>query len=109
MTNCSAPGAQQEAPQEGEVLYEEVVLYFDDTRKWRERYVVVRANYCLECHESLEVSATPRLHTSTHTARKQHKSKVSSDCFHLLPPPPLRRLSKEFLRGKSCCPQGALL
>ncbi|XP_018532179.1 protein Niban 1a [Lates calcarifer] len=45
---------QREAPQEGKVLYEEAVLYFDDTRKWRERYVVVRANYCLECHESLE-------------------------------------------------------
>ncbi|XP_071342673.1 protein Niban 1a [Trachinotus anak] len=45
---------QREAPQEAEVLYEEGVLYFDDTRKWRERYVVVRANYCLECHESLE-------------------------------------------------------
>uniref|UniRef100_A0A8D3C1I9 Niban apoptosis regulator 1a n=1 Tax=Scophthalmus maximus TaxID=52904 RepID=A0A8D3C1I9_SCOMX len=42
------------APQEGAVLYEEAVLYFDDTRKWRDRYVVVRANYCLECHESLE-------------------------------------------------------
>lgn len=39
------------------MLYEEVVLYFDDTRKWRERYMVARANYCLECHESLEVSA----------------------------------------------------
>lgn len=38
------------------MLYEEGVLYFDDTRKWRERYVVVRANYCLECHDSLEVS-----------------------------------------------------
>ncbi|XP_070765105.1 protein Niban 1a [Enoplosus armatus] len=45
---------QREAPEEGEVLYEEGVLYFDDTRKWRERYVVVRANYCLECHDSLE-------------------------------------------------------
>lgn len=46
----------QAAPEEGEVLYEESVFYFDDTRKWRERYVVVRANYCLECHESVEVS-----------------------------------------------------
>lgn len=48
----------QDAPQEAEVLYEEGVLYFDESRKWRERYVVVRANYCLECHDSLEVSAT---------------------------------------------------
>lgn len=45
---------QKEAPEEGEVLYEEGVLYFDETRKWRDRYVVVRANYCLECHDSLE-------------------------------------------------------
>ncbi|XP_027145723.1 protein Niban 1a [Larimichthys crocea] len=45
---------QREALEAGEVLYEEGVLYFDDTRKWRERYVVVRANYCLECHDSLE-------------------------------------------------------
>lgn len=40
------------------MLYEEHVLYFDETRKWRERYVVVRANYSLECHESYEVTAT---------------------------------------------------
>ncbi|XP_068599392.1 protein Niban 1-like [Brachionichthys hirsutus] len=45
---------QQPAPEEGEVLYEEGLFYFDETRKWRERYVVVRANYSLECHESLE-------------------------------------------------------
>lgn len=48
----------QEAPEEAEVLYEEGLFYFDETRKWRERYVVVRANYCLECHDGLEVSAT---------------------------------------------------
>ncbi|XP_068176338.1 protein Niban 1a [Antennarius striatus] len=45
---------QMPALEEGEVLYEEGLFYFDETRKWRERYVVVRANYCLECHESLE-------------------------------------------------------
>uniref|UniRef100_A0AAQ5ZWC4 Niban apoptosis regulator 1a n=1 Tax=Amphiprion ocellaris TaxID=80972 RepID=A0AAQ5ZWC4_AMPOC len=45
---------QRAASEEGEVLYEEAVLYFDDTRKWRDRYVVVRASYCLECHDSLE-------------------------------------------------------
>nr|XP_040039517.1 protein Niban 1a [Gasterosteus aculeatus aculeatus] len=45
---------QRGAPEGGEVLYEDPVLYFDDTRKWRERYVVVRANYCLECHDGLE-------------------------------------------------------
>ncbi|KAM3620133.1 uncharacterized protein V6R79_018690 [Siganus canaliculatus] len=45
---------QREAPEEAEVLYEELILYFDETRKWRDRYIVVRANYCLECHDSLE-------------------------------------------------------
>ncbi|XP_027867659.1 protein Niban 1a [Xiphophorus couchianus] len=45
---------QKEAPEEAIVLYEDAVWYFDENRKWRERYVVVRANYCLECHESLQ-------------------------------------------------------
>ncbi|XP_026178801.1 protein Niban 1 [Mastacembelus armatus] len=45
---------QREAPQEAKVLYEDAVFYFDDTRKWKERYVVVRANYSLECHDSLQ-------------------------------------------------------
>ncbi|XP_037325653.2 protein Niban 1a [Pungitius pungitius] len=45
---------QRGPPDEAEVLYEDPVLYFDDTRKWRERYVVVRANYCLECHDGME-------------------------------------------------------
>ncbi|KAK5906744.1 hypothetical protein CesoFtcFv8_004660 [Champsocephalus esox] len=45
---------QKEATEEGEVLYEEAVLFFDQTRKWKEKYVVVRANYCLECHDNLE-------------------------------------------------------
>uniref|UniRef100_UPI0037E8EEA8 protein Niban 1-like n=1 Tax=Semicossyphus pulcher TaxID=241346 RepID=UPI0037E8EEA8 len=51
----------REAPEEGAVLYEELILFFDETRKWKERYVVVRANYCLECHDSLEtfVKGTP--------------------------------------------------
>uniref|UniRef100_A0A3Q1G9V8 Niban apoptosis regulator 1a n=1 Tax=Acanthochromis polyacanthus TaxID=80966 RepID=A0A3Q1G9V8_9TELE len=55
---------QRAASEEGEVLYEEAVLYFDDTRKWRDRYVVVRANYCLECHDSLEtfVKGVPPRH-----------------------------------------------
>lgn len=39
-------------------MYEENLLFFDETRKWRDRYVVVRANHCLECHDSLEVRAT---------------------------------------------------
>lgn len=47
--------AGQEARQEAEVLYEEHLFYFDEARKWRDRYVVVRANHSLECHHSLEV------------------------------------------------------
>ncbi|KAG5276270.1 hypothetical protein AALO_G00129990 [Alosa alosa] len=55
---------QREPLKDGEILYEEHVLYFDDTRKWRERYVVVRANYSLECHESYEtfVKGVPARH-----------------------------------------------
>ncbi|RVE73748.1 hypothetical protein OJAV_G00034320, partial [Oryzias javanicus] len=45
---------QRAAPEDSKVLYEEGILYFDDARKWKERYVVVRANYSLECHDSLE-------------------------------------------------------
>ncbi|KAF3690487.1 Protein Niban Cell growth-inhibiting gene 39 protein FAM129A [Channa argus] len=45
---------QREAPEEAVLLYEGDVFYFDDSRKWKERYVVVRANYSLECHDSLQ-------------------------------------------------------
>ncbi|CAL8396230.1 unnamed protein product [Boreogadus saida] len=55
---------QRESPEAGEVLYEEAVLHFDEGRKWRERYMVVRANYCLECHDSLEsfIKGAPARH-----------------------------------------------
>ncbi|KAK2863845.1 hypothetical protein Q7C36_002999 [Tachysurus vachellii] len=45
---------QRDPLQEAEVVYQEPVLYFCDNRKWKERFVVVRANYSLECHESYE-------------------------------------------------------
>ncbi|XP_055077166.1 protein Niban 1-like [Periophthalmus magnuspinnatus] len=45
---------QKAPPEGGEVLYEDALFYFDETRKWRERYVVMRANYILECHENIE-------------------------------------------------------
>ncbi|KAB5539678.1 hypothetical protein PHYPO_G00091770 [Pangasianodon hypophthalmus] len=45
---------QRDPPQEAEVIYQESVLYFYDNRKWKERFLVVRANYSLECHESYE-------------------------------------------------------
>lgn len=45
---------QRAPPAGGEVLYEDAVLYFDESRKWRERYVVVRANFSLELHDGLD-------------------------------------------------------
>nr|XP_057929384.1 protein Niban 1a isoform X3 [Doryrhamphus excisus] len=45
---------QRESPEGCEVLYEDSLYFFDESRKWKDRYVVVRANYCLECHDSLE-------------------------------------------------------
>uniref|UniRef100_A0A8C8GFC7 Niban 1/2/3 domain-containing protein n=1 Tax=Oncorhynchus tshawytscha TaxID=74940 RepID=A0A8C8GFC7_ONCTS len=55
---------QRGPPEAGEVLYEEQVLHFEATRKWEERYVVVRGNYCLECHNSFEtfVKGVPPRH-----------------------------------------------
>lgn len=60
---CNSVFRHQAAPEESIVLYEDGLWYFDETRKWRERYVVVRANYCLECHESLQVSTAVMLKT----------------------------------------------
>ncbi|KAM6962438.1 protein Niban 1a [Aplochiton taeniatus] len=45
---------QRDAPKAGKVLYDENMFYFDGSRKWKERYVVVRSTYFLECHESFE-------------------------------------------------------
>uniref|UniRef100_A0A8C1ZM73 Niban apoptosis regulator 1b n=1 Tax=Cyprinus carpio TaxID=7962 RepID=A0A8C1ZM73_CYPCA len=45
---------QKEPLQASEVLYKDSVLFFDDNRKWRERFVVVRADYSLELHDSQE-------------------------------------------------------
>ncbi|TSN30222.1 Kinesin-associated protein 3 [Bagarius yarrelli] len=50
---------QRDPPQESEVIYQETVLYFCLNRKWKKRFVVVRANYSLECHESYEASLSP--------------------------------------------------
>ncbi|XP_046691858.1 protein Niban 1a [Silurus meridionalis] len=54
---------QRDPPPETEVLYQESVLYFCDNRKWKERFVVVSANYSLEYHESYETftKGTPPL------------------------------------------------
>ncbi|XP_026103514.1 protein Niban-like isoform X1 [Carassius auratus] len=43
---------QRASPEPGKVLYEEHVLCFYGSRKWKDRYIVVRANYVLECYES---------------------------------------------------------
>ncbi|KAF5892275.1 protein Niban-like, partial [Clarias magur] len=45
---------KRNSPEETEVVYQESVLCFYDNKKWKERFVVVRANYSLECHESYE-------------------------------------------------------
>ncbi|KAI7799863.1 protein Niban 1a [Triplophysa rosa] len=36
----------------GTVLYEENLMFFEDGKRWKHRFVVVRANYILECHKS---------------------------------------------------------
>ncbi|XP_016328280.1 protein Niban-like [Sinocyclocheilus anshuiensis] len=55
---------QKEPLQASEVLYKDSVLYFDDNKKWRERFVVVRADYSLELHDSQEsyTKGTPARH-----------------------------------------------
>ncbi|XP_051770864.1 protein Niban 1-like [Ctenopharyngodon idella] len=55
---------QKEPPQASEVLYKDSMLYFDDNRKWRERFVVVCADYSLELHDSQEsyTKGTPARH-----------------------------------------------
>ncbi|CAB1326844.1 unnamed protein product, partial [Coregonus sp. 'balchen'] len=45
---------QREPPRPEEVLYQDSVLQYDDTRKWKERFVVMRANHSLECHDNQE-------------------------------------------------------
>ncbi|NP_001138263.1 protein Niban 1a [Danio rerio] len=43
---------QRPPPEAGKILFEEIVWYFDDGRKWKERFIVIRACYVLEVHES---------------------------------------------------------
>ncbi|XP_036376735.1 protein Niban 1a [Megalops cyprinoides] len=89
---------QREPPKPAEVLYEENVLYFDDTRKWKERFVVVRANYSLECHDSYETfmkGVPPRhklLPTGGTVLTSEEKYMVMVDaCF-----PDLNSVKEEF-------------
>ncbi|CAM4689800.1 unnamed protein product [Leuciscus chuanchicus] len=55
---------QRAPPESGKVMYEEFVRYFDDGRKWKERYIVMRACNVLECHESYKayVKGAPPIH-----------------------------------------------
>lgn len=46
----------QALPESGKVMYQDLVRYFDEGRKWKERYIVIRACHVLECHESYKVS-----------------------------------------------------
>ncbi|XP_072547509.1 protein Niban 1 [Salminus brasiliensis] len=56
---------QKESPQGSAVVYKDSVLHFDDSRKWKERFVVVRADYSLELHDSQEIftKGSPARHT----------------------------------------------
>ncbi|XP_030630585.1 protein Niban 1 [Chanos chanos] len=49
---------KQRGPPEGnEVLYKDTVLHYDDSRKWKERLVLIRADYSMELHDSQETFA----------------------------------------------------
>ncbi|XP_017346878.1 protein Niban 1 [Ictalurus punctatus] len=48
---------QKEPPQASDLVYKDSVLYFDDSKKWKERFVTVRADYSLELHDSQETFA----------------------------------------------------
>ncbi|XP_056597287.1 protein Niban 1 [Triplophysa dalaica] len=45
---------QKESLEALEVLYKDSMVHFEDNRKWRERFVVIRTDYSLELHDSLE-------------------------------------------------------
>ncbi|XP_028971698.2 protein Niban 1 isoform X2 [Esox lucius] len=45
---------QRDPARPEEVLYQDCVPYYDENKKWKERFVVVRANHSLECHDSQE-------------------------------------------------------
>ncbi|KAJ8279137.1 hypothetical protein COCON_G00062030 [Conger conger] len=89
---------QREPPKPAEVLYEENVLFFDDTRKWKERLVIVRANYSLECHDNYETfvkGAQPRyklLPTGGTVLTSEEKYMVLVDKFC----PDLNNVKEEF-------------
>ncbi|KAF5906238.1 protein Niban-like, partial [Clarias magur] len=48
---------QKEPPQASDLVYKDSVLHFDDSKKWKERFVTVRADYSLELHDSQETFA----------------------------------------------------
>ncbi|XP_066517988.1 protein Niban 1 [Hoplias malabaricus] len=66
--HCSAQTQllkQKEPPESSVVVYKDSVLHYDDSRKWKERFAVVRADYSLELHDSLETftKGAPPRHT----------------------------------------------
>ncbi|KAG7321684.1 hypothetical protein KOW79_014542 [Hemibagrus wyckioides] len=48
---------QKEPPQASDLVYKDSILYFDDSKKWKERFATVRADYSLELHDSQETFA----------------------------------------------------
>ncbi|KAK7133675.1 hypothetical protein R3I94_015516 [Phoxinus phoxinus] len=55
---------QRDLPESGKVLYEEIARCFVDGKKWKDRYIVMRACHVLECHESYKafVKGAPPTH-----------------------------------------------
>ncbi|KAB5550562.1 hypothetical protein PHYPO_G00055120 [Pangasianodon hypophthalmus] len=48
---------QKEPPQASDLVYKDSVLHFDDSKKWKERFATVQADYSLELHDSQETFA----------------------------------------------------
>ncbi|TRZ02400.1 hypothetical protein DNTS_034458 [Danionella cerebrum] len=104
---------QRDPPEPGQVLYEENVLYFDSSKKWKERFIVMRACYVLECHESYKEDFAPPLgeiqkfpvylrlpyRQDSYFCFRDENSQaefisVLSDC--------IRHQNKDFLKKKTC-------
>ncbi|XP_060744115.1 protein Niban 1 [Tachysurus vachellii] len=48
---------QKEPQQASDLVYKDSILYFDDSKKWKERFATVRADYSVELHDSQEAFA----------------------------------------------------
>ncbi|XP_060800262.1 protein Niban 1 [Neoarius graeffei] len=48
---------QKEPQQASDLVFKDSVLHFDDSKKWKERFAIVRADYSVELHDSQETFA----------------------------------------------------